>query len=97
MNNQLLKYVLFILIVSVLTGCNTLSGNIKETKNEIIGTNIDTLFSKWGVPTMSVPMKSTKGAVYTWDRGGCNNNVTANKEGVITNYTATGSCDYIQW
>ena len=97
MSYQKVKYILFSIVVSLLSGCNTLSGDIKETKDEIIGTNIDTLFSKWGVPTMSVPMQSSKGTVYTWDRGGCNNNVTANSQGTITDYTATGNCSYIQW
>ena len=78
-------------------GCNTLSTNIKNTKKELIGTNIDDLYNRWGAPATSSPLPSSKGSIYVWNRGGCKNNVTANNAGTITNYTATGNCSYLQW
>jgi len=96
MRRQIFKIILITALL-FLVGCKTLSQNVKETKNELIGSNIDALFSKWGAPTMSAPLQTKKGTVYTWDRGGCNNNVTADSGGIITEYTATGNCSFIQW
>ncbi len=95
--NKIIRLPIYLLIVASMNSCTTLSSNIEDTKKEIIGTNIDSLYTEWGAPSTSASLPSLKGMVYVWDRGGCKNNVTTDNTGIITNYSATGNCSFIQW
>ena len=97
LRDKILRYSFFLYTLVLISGCTTLSTNNENTKKELIGTNIDDLYNKWGAPSTSTPLPSAKGAIYVWNRGGCKNNVTADNGGTITNFTASGNCSYLQW
>lgn len=90
--NKILRYWISIFIGALIIGCTTLSEKVKHTRQEIIGKNIDVVFSSDGVPTFKAPLPSAKGTVYVWDNGGCKNNYTTDDKGIITDFSVSGNC-----
>ena len=94
--NKTLCIGIYILILPLIISCTTLPTSIENRKKEMVGRNIDDVFNKWGAPSSSTSLPSSKGIVYIWNNSGCKNIVTTNNYGIITNYSASGKCSYIQ-
>jgi hypothetical protein len=96
--HNVLKRIIAIAIFLSLVGCETPNGAAdnkaveERFKEQALGKNIDELLSQWGPTNNMTLLPSFKGKVYVWKFGECENVVTTDQYGVITEYSALGNC-----
>ncbi len=98
---SLFKLTLYTALTLLLYSCTTLPSNNNEIeeaiKNDIIGKNLDHLYSKWGPPTRNSSLPSHKGEIHIWRHGyKCKSIVTTNNDSVVTDYSVTGNCTLVK-
>ncbi len=85
---------LWLLAVTLLTGCATSPGPTQNDDENLLGQNISMLYQQWGEPDYRSNTSGEEQQLHIWDINGCQNNVTTRPDGTITGYAVTGECDY---
>jgi hypothetical protein len=80
-----------------MSACVTSPSNNVETANkikkQIVGQNVDSLYSKWGAAESVQRLPSSNGKIYVWGNSrGCQNIVTTDNAGLITDFSLAGNC-----